>query len=156
MSQGLGELVPQLIEVGGAHPGRVHTIPYGVHIIGRGREADVQINDKDVSRRHAKIEVGPEGVIFYDLGSKNGVVTRGQRLVRPTALAHGETIDIGELTLKVSHPASQVAKLLQSAGETTITSTHTHEAPRQEPAGLALPLLGVIVFGVLAVVLLLL
>lgn len=154
MSLSRGELVPQLIEVSGGHPGRVHDLPYGTHVLGRGHEADIQLHDKDVSRRHARLEVTAEGVLVHDLGSKNGVVVRGQRVVQPVRLQHGETLSIGDLTLSLSHPASQVAKALQFAGETTVTTTRTYDTPKPESAGLLLPLVGVAVFGVAAVLLL--
>jgi len=145
------DLLPQLIEVTGARSGRVHTLAFGSHVLGRGRDADVQLVSKDVSRRHARVEVCPEGVVVHDLGSKNGVQARGTRVVEPTLLFHGETLSIGDLTLSISHPASQVSRALQSAGEGTVTVTRTYVEPGSRSPGLLLPLLGVVTFALLAV-----
>jgi len=41
-------------------------------VIGRGREADIHINDNSVSRRHARIQPGADGFYAIDLQSTNG------------------------------------------------------------------------------------
>ena len=148
--------VPQLLEASGAHAGRVHDLPYGVHILGRGTDATLQLDHPDVSRRHAQLDVGPEGVIVRDLGSKNGVTIDGHPVVGSVSVVHGQSIALGDLALTLSHPASQVARTLARAGEHTVTSTHTEEAPGEPARGLLWPLLGVALFGGMVVVLLLL
>jgi Inner membrane component of T3SS, cytoplasmic domain len=135
-------MVPQLLESSGVHAGRVHPLPYGVHVLGRGSDATVSLDHEDVSRRHAELEVGPDGVRVRDLGSKNGVRVDG--------------IALGELVLTLSHPATQVAGVLARAGETTMTATATHDDGPAPRVGLALPLLGVALFGALVAAMLLL
>lgn len=144
-------LVPQLIERTGPHAGRVHVIPYGEHVLGRGREADVQLHDKDISRRHARLEVRADGVLVHDLGSKNGVYAQGRRVLEPILVGHGHAIALGELVLTVSHPASQVSQLLAAAGETTVTTTRTEGDTGPPRRGLLLPLVGVVGFAALAI-----
>jgi len=149
-----GELVPQLEELRGPHMGRVHAIPYGEHVIGRGGDADVQLQDKDVSRRHARLEVTREGVRVHDLGSKNGVFVNGTRVTDPMLLVHGDTMSFGHVTLSVSHPASHVASALNAAGEGTVTTTKTStDLRRIDLASLRAPLLGVVFFAALAIAL---
>ena len=150
------KLVPQLIETNGPDAGRVHELPYGEHLVGRGGDATVQLHDKDVSRRHARLEVGPEGVLVHDLGSKNGVFVQGARVEQPILLKHGQTLSFGDLTLRLAHPASQVSQALAAAGEATMTSTRTTDVEPASAMGLVLPLLGVVVFGGLVAALLLL
>jgi diguanylate cyclase (GGDEF)-like protein len=48
--------------------------PLGIKpiVIGRGSDCDIRINDHSVSRRHARIEPGPDGYCADDLQSTNG------------------------------------------------------------------------------------
>jgi pSer/pThr/pTyr-binding forkhead associated (FHA) protein len=151
-----GKLVPQLVETSGPFAGRVHELPYGEHVIGRGGNATVQLDHPDVSRRHARLEVGRDAVVVFDLGSKNGVAVQGKRVREPVRLGHGHTLSIGDLTLRLSHPASQVTRALVEAGETTVTTTHGGlDTPTPRLPGLWVPLLGVAVFGTLVLLLIL-
>jgi hypothetical protein len=63
-------------------------------VIGRGTEADVQIVDSGVSRRHAELRTVDERVELHDLGSTNGTRVNGQ-LVSAATLTDGDRITIG-------------------------------------------------------------
>ncbi len=147
--------MPQLVEVGGPHAGRSHPLPYGEHVVGRGGPASVRLDHEDVSRRHARLEVGPEGVVVHDLGSKNGVRVAGERLRAPVTLGHDERFALGELELRIVHPASQVTRALAAGGEVTATTDLPPPEPRPDLRTLVLPLLGVLVCGALVVAMLL-
>lgn len=149
-------MVPQLVESNGMHAGRVHPLPYGLHVLGRGSEVTVSLDHEDVSRRHAELDVGPEGVRVRDLGSKNGVRIDDVPVAGDAPVVHGQVIALGELMLTLSHPASQVGRVLARAGETTMTATATDEDEPRSAGGLLLPALGVIVFGGLVAAMLLL
>lgn len=146
---------PQLVETSGAHVGRVHPVPYGEHLIGRDGQVGVRLDHEDISRRHARLRVSPEGATIEDLDSKNGVWVEGQRLREPRSLGHDERFSLGKLELRLSHPAAQVSRALAAGGETTLTSQRLRETSRPELRSLIVPLLGVVVFGTLVVVLLL-
>ena len=73
----------------------------GDHIVGREADADVVLDSSSVSRRHARIRVGPASVALEDLGSKNGSFVRNERVVGTVTLADGDEIRIGALTLSV-------------------------------------------------------
>ncbi len=143
------DLIPQLVETAGPNSGRVHTVAYGEHIVGRGRTASINLDDRDVSRQHARLVVAPEGITVHDLGSKNGLLAAGQRVGEPVLLGHGDTISIGDITLQVRHPPAQVAQALAAAGGTTATITNTRDDPRSTLLTLLWPVVGVVVFGVL-------
>lgn len=143
------DLVPQLVETSGPQRGRTHPVPYGEHILGRGRGATVNLDDRDVSRQHARLLVAPEGITVFDLGSKNGMLVAGRPLNEPTMLSHGDTLTVGETRLQVRHPSAQVAQALAAAGETTATVTNTRDGPRSPVLGLIWPAVGVVVFGVM-------
>jgi hypothetical protein len=63
-------------------------------IIGRSRDAEVQVNDPNVSRRHA--EVRQEGATYWlvDLDSTNGIEVKGKRVKR-LKLEDGTRFTIG-------------------------------------------------------------
>lgn len=150
------DLVPQLVEIAGAQAGRVYALPYGEHVLGRGGSADLPVDHGDVSRRHARLVVGPDGVRVFDLGSKNGLFAGERRIAGSQLLVHGQVLSIGKLQLRVNHPASQVSGALANAGEATVTATRTDPGPPSEgAAGLLIPLVGIIVFGLLVAVMLL-
>ncbi|MPZ95129.1 MAG: DUF2662 domain-containing protein [Propionibacteriales bacterium] len=94
---------PVLLEVNGVkHP----LEPPGV-VIGRGTEADLQVSDPGVSRRHVEIRVrpGPESVTvsIYDLGSTNGTKVDGRR-VQQAELHDGSEVQIGNTTMVLRNP----------------------------------------------------
>ncbi len=66
-------------------------------VIGRGG-ADLDVDDRGVSRAHARISRGAEGGwTLTDLGSTNGTFLNGVR-VRSAALRDGDEIRIGAAT----------------------------------------------------------
>jgi len=69
--------------------------------IGRSRDADVQIEDPNISRRHA--EIVQEGSAFWlvDLGSTNGTEVDGKRVQR-ARLDEGSRFTLGETTVTFS------------------------------------------------------
>jgi hypothetical protein len=62
--------------------------------IGRGLAADVRFDDPTVSRRHALIVRGADGLRVLDDRSLNGVFVNSQR-VEWSPLAHGDEIRVG-------------------------------------------------------------
>jgi hypothetical protein len=66
-------------------------------LLGRGEEADIRFDDPGVSRRHARISLGPPPVI-RDLGSTNGLLVDGRRAAG-AELRDGSRIVIGETTV---------------------------------------------------------
>jgi Protein of unknown function (DUF3662)/FHA domain len=63
-------------------------------VLGRSRECDLQVDDPNVSRRHA--EVRQEGSAYWvvDLDSTNGIEVNGQR-VRRAKLDSGDRLTLG-------------------------------------------------------------
>jgi diguanylate cyclase (GGDEF)-like protein len=69
-------------------------------VLGRREDADVQIHDDGVSRRHASIHVEGEGAVVADLGSANGTYVDGRR-VPEARVVDGARIQVGgQTTLK--------------------------------------------------------
>ena len=68
--------------------------------IGRGAEADIRIEDPDLSRRHAELTVSADWVRLADCGSTNGTVLGGARIgAEPVLLAPQTPVRVGETTL---------------------------------------------------------
>jgi Protein of unknown function (DUF3662)/FHA domain len=77
--------------------GRTHPVPSGGAILGRSRDADIQLDDPNASRHHAEIRPSGGSWIVRDLGSTNGVKVNGRRLDpdRPQSLKRGDELQIG-------------------------------------------------------------
>jgi hypothetical protein len=63
-------------------------------VLGRSREADIVIQDPNVSRRHAELRRDEGGWQVVDLGSTNGIKVNGRR-VDHQPLSPGDQITIG-------------------------------------------------------------
>lgn len=66
----------------------------GTLVIGRDAECDIVIPDRQVSRQHARITKGTNGIILEDLGSKNGTFLNNQVLSEPIKLVEADEIAI--------------------------------------------------------------
>src|SRR5262245_56351671 len=74
-------------------------VPVGQFVVGRSAECQLSLDDPLVSRRHALLTVGAEGVSVEDLGSRNGVLVNNVKIEGPKALADGDKITIGGQTM---------------------------------------------------------
>lgn len=65
-------------------------------LIGRDAACDIVIitPDKQVSRRHARIQVTKDGLMLSDMGSKNGTHLNSERVQDPIRLEDGDTVQI--------------------------------------------------------------
>jgi hypothetical protein len=72
---GLAHAPPKLVLDGNEH--EVAKVPF---VVGRSRDADLTVNDANVSRRHAEIRFEEGAYLIADLGSTNGVEVNGKRV----------------------------------------------------------------------------
>ena len=81
--------------------GKRHEVSKRRVVIGRSKDADVQVTDPNVSRRHA--ELRQEGATYWivDLDSTNGVEVRGKRVKR-LKLEDGTRFTIGSTEISFS------------------------------------------------------
>jgi Protein of unknown function (DUF3662)/FHA domain len=77
--------------------GRTELLGSGGATLGRSREADIVLDDANVSRKHAEVRPSGGSWIVRDLGSTNGVKVNGRRLDpnRPQSLKVGDVIELG-------------------------------------------------------------
>lgn len=92
--------IPQhsLVIVAGPQQGRRIPIQ-GQLSIGRNPDSGLQLDDLQVSRRHAVIQQTPTGLVVRDLGSGNGTFI-GDRRILEYRLANGDVIRIGQTVLR--------------------------------------------------------
>ena len=64
-------------------------------VLGRSRDADVVLDDPNVSRHHAEVRPSGGSWIVNDLGSTNGIKVNGRRIRGPESLKPGDEIELG-------------------------------------------------------------
>ncbi|MBZ5537161.1 MAG: FHA domain-containing protein [Acidobacteriia bacterium] len=120
-------------------------------VLGREPGCDIQLLDLKLSRRHARLEVSPQGVKLSDLGSRNGTFLNGRQITEAW-LNHGDTFQIGhvritflqakgedESTEEVPPPAapsgrSRVTRTVTSLTEQPGGSQPAQSLPSSQPA----------------------
>ncbi|MFN3704561.1 MAG: FHA domain-containing protein [Thermoflexales bacterium] len=91
----MNQNAPLLIVENGQMAGQRWLMDTDVLIIGREPGvADLLLPERQVSRRHAKLERTAEGFVLTDLGSKNGTFLNGKEVKSPQLLRDGDEIQI--------------------------------------------------------------
>ncbi|MFJ3893788.1 FHA domain-containing protein [Streptomyces sp. NPDC090083] len=133
----LDDAPTQLHVVAGPDAGGVHLLHGGQIHIGRSADADVPLDDPDVSRLHCAVTVDPGGrVSVADLGSTNGTTLAGTRVgTRPVRFAPGALLRIGESALRLTPsggPGARAETAPDGEGHVRV-SPGVSAAPRSEP-----------------------
>lgn len=68
-------------------------------VIGRGRDADIRLDDPNISRRHIEFRLDGADWIVEDLGSTNGSRLNGAALSGRSPLRSGDTVQLGNTVL---------------------------------------------------------
>lgn len=102
-------LRPVLVVLSGMHLGRRIELS-GTSEIGRDPEADVVLEDPEISWRHARIEDRGDSWAIVDLDSMNGTRLRGEA-VRERVLENGDALLVGETLLRVELRSAVERKL---------------------------------------------
>lgn len=99
---------PQLHVVAGPDAGGVHLLHSGQIKVGRSADADVPLDDPDVSRLHCSVTVMRDGrAAVADLDSTNGTTLDGSPVgPQPVALPPGALLRVGESTLRLAPAAA--------------------------------------------------
>ena len=90
-------------------------------LLGRAPTCDIHLDHDTISRRHAELRAGSEGITVLDLGSSNGVQVNGVR-VRSALLALDDLVWFGALSFRVGFgpapaAASAVSAVRLAAGD---------------------------------------
>ena len=78
-------------------------------ILGRGKEADIQILDNLVSRKHAKITKEANSYYVADLGSANGTYINNKKISKKTKFSENDEIRIGLKIFKLGETANELS-----------------------------------------------
>ncbi len=85
----------------GPAAGRVFTLAEGAITIGRQEGNTIALDDRQLSRNHARVANGPDGPTIIDLDSANGTYVNDQRIGTPQPLHPGDRLRLGETLLLV-------------------------------------------------------
>ncbi|WP_381804740.1 FHA domain-containing protein [Streptomyces niveus] len=109
----------QLHVVAGPDAGGVHLLHGGQVRIGRSADADVPLDDPDVSRLHCSVTVADDGhVSVADLHSTNGTTLEGVRVgSRAVPLPAGALLRLGESALRLTSGGRMPALTVTPDGE---------------------------------------
>jgi predicted Zn finger-like uncharacterized protein len=82
----------------GVNAGQIHVLEQPRVVLGRGEESDIQLQDSEVSRRHAMLEIHGDEAVVTDLGSTNGTYVEALRVQRAT-IGSNQEFSLGTTTL---------------------------------------------------------
>jgi adenylate cyclase len=88
-------------------------------VVGRGVASDIAIYDPTISRRHAELTVGADGVQVKDLGSSNGTCINGTR-VTAGRLSPNDSITFGKVLFQLKEHKTGANR---SSGGTALPSS---------------------------------
>lgn len=126
-------IAPTLTVLNGPSEGTRVTLPEppGRLVLGRGEGCDLTLDDADLSREHAEVDVGLDGVRVRDLHSKNGVWL-GERKITERLLADRDEITIGATVLRFEDPAASEVTALEVGDDLSVEAPRWIE-PEPEP-----------------------
>ncbi len=111
--------------------GKVYPLDALEIYIGRESTNTIMINDPQVSRHHAKMELRGTTYLIQDIGSTNGTFINGKRITGVVALNPGDTVALGEGIVLAYEPTVEA--------NATILSTPPPQATVMQPAPAPVP-----------------
>ena len=100
--------MPSLFVIQGRDQGKRFEVDRPVLSLGRDASATIQLNDTEVSRRHAEVRTSGDVTELIDTDSSNGTFVNGQRISHVT-LSSGDRIQIGSTLMIFTGPQSATA-----------------------------------------------
>jgi Inner membrane component of T3SS, cytoplasmic domain/Domain of unknown function (DUF4389) len=95
-----------------------------------GREADVVIEDPEISRSHASLSWDGTALTVQDLGSTNGTFVNDERLAGPRQLGPGDKLRVGTSVLELQAAAGDQATRIGAApGGDDVEATAARPVP---------------------------
>ncbi|MFC1582251.1 FHA domain-containing protein [Planctomycetota bacterium] len=76
----------------------------GITVVGRGKDADIEIGSGGLSRMHARFIIEDEMLSIEDLGSKNGTFVNGKRIEGRRELIGGDTLRLANMECQIKPP----------------------------------------------------
>jgi len=126
----------QFVVRSGPNVGKVYPLEAQEISVGRDNSNMIAINDVEVSRRHAKVELRGSAYVIQDLGSTNGTFVNGQRVSGIQVLNPGDTVSFGEgIMLMYEAAYDSNATMVASSAKAARTI-----APVRRPAPMPTPI----------------
>jgi hypothetical protein len=88
------------------HSGEIVRLTGSMLTIGRTAENDIALASKMVSRHHARLLIGPTGIIVEDAGSTNGCFVNGEQ-VKHHLMHDGDVLELGDLRYRLRMKAAR-------------------------------------------------
>jgi pSer/pThr/pTyr-binding forkhead associated (FHA) protein len=94
--------------------------PPATLVIGRAKEAEIRLDDREISRYHAELVLEVDGAVrARDLGSRSGIVVGAER-IDEHLLEPGHPFKLGHTSLLLEHPADEpLIAILEAPEEAT-------------------------------------
>lgn len=83
--------------------------------IGREEGNTIQLTERNISRKHARLEIKADACVIFDLDSSNGIAVNGERMTDSYAIKPGDEIKIGDYALGIKIEEKRVSKQSQAA-----------------------------------------
>jgi pSer/pThr/pTyr-binding forkhead associated (FHA) protein len=119
----------RLLVVHGRPEGKSLAFPSGEYVFGRGTECHIRPNSDWVSRQHCMLRVTDDGLFVRDLGSRNGTLVNGVRVVAERRLVRGDQLQVGPLVFEVQPEETTAAPAPAAKEETGVFCNDTKEVP---------------------------
>jgi serine/threonine protein kinase len=95
----------KLLVIAGADRGkRFEVVPNVPLVIGRGRDADLRLNDQRISATHCKLTVKKDTIYVMDMDSLAGTSVNNVFITVEYPLQQGDTLTIGDTVLLLQDP----------------------------------------------------
>lgn len=122
--------------VAGDDAGRVFALPFDEASLGRSPEADVQLTDRLVSRRHARLSRRSSGFVLLPApDAMNGLKVNGRLVKRERLLSTGDVVELGRTLLRFEEAAAAPApQAREGAPGGRQEATAVEPGPRARPA----------------------
>jgi pSer/pThr/pTyr-binding forkhead associated (FHA) protein len=95
--------------VSGPTFGKIYAM-VGVMSVGRSSDCDICIPIEEISRNHAKLQSGSDGVVVEDLASANGTFVNDQRVHAGTLLKPGDEVRFDTVRFLLMAPAQEMQR----------------------------------------------
>jgi sigma-B regulation protein RsbU (phosphoserine phosphatase) len=101
-----------------------HELIEGAHLIGRADDAALKLVQPSISRRHAEITVNGAMIMVNDLGSHNGTLLNGAKVLDTTPLRAGDVLEVANITFRVEGPGGAAAEMSMFNESVTMVPSH--------------------------------
>jgi predicted component of type VI protein secretion system len=107
-------------------------VELGVEVVIGRQDADLVLEDPEVSRRHAVLRRSGQSVVIEDLDSTNGTFVKGERIRKPITVGPGDQVRVGRTTLEIE-PDWRAAETIASPALEPDQIRSAEERPSADP-----------------------